>query len=158
MGGEASDEEQVTNFMLTMRANSLEERKQYYLKNRINEQSTWYAKKASYNKSQGKIWFGILIGAQAAAIILILLRIAYPEWGYLPTEMFVVGAGGALTWVQVKRFRELTAAYGITAHEIGIIKGEVAFIKTKEGFSNFVKDSENAFSREHTQWVARKVS
>jgi len=73
-----------------------------------------------------------------------------------PTEVFVVTAGAVLTWMQVKRFRELASSYGLAAQEIGIIRGELDEVKTESEFIEFVKDSENAFSREHTQWIARK--
>jgi hypothetical protein len=128
----------------------------FYRDHRIDEQRTWYAKKSGYNKRQSQVWFSILIACQAIAVTLVILRVAQPEWGYLPTEVFVVAAGSALTWIQVKRFRELSSAYGLTAHEIGIIRGELDSVKDEESFSQFVIDSESAFSREHTQWLARK--
>ena len=67
-------------------------------------------------------------------------------------------AGGVLTWIQVKRFQEIATAYALTAHEIGIVRGHLAESDTNEEFSKFVKDAENAFSREHTQWVVRQNS
>ncbi len=67
-------------------------------------------------------------------------------------------AGGVLTWIQVKRFQEIATAYALTAHEIGIVRGHLADSDTDEEFSEFVKDAENAFSREHTQWVVRQSS
>ena len=54
-----------------------------------------------------------------------------------------------------ERFSELAASYALAAHEIGIIR-EQANAVSEAQFSTFVADTENAFSREHTQWVARK--
>jgi uncharacterized membrane protein YjjB (DUF3815 family) len=93
---------------------------------------------------------------QIAAIVLCLFRVYLPEFKYWPIEVFAVAAGAVLTWIQVKRFRELAAAYSVAAHEIGLISSGLGNIKNNEEFSRFVQDSENAFSREHTQWVARK--
>jgi hypothetical protein len=56
----------------------------------------------------------------------------------------------------MKRHSELTASYNLTAHEIGIIKGNAEAVETESEFSDFVNEAELAFSREHTQWVARK--
>lgn len=156
LGGEVSEGEQITEFMCNVRGLSLEERKAFYREHRIDEQRGWYALKSAYNRRQSQIWFSILVGCQAIAVFLVVLRVAYPEWRYWPTEIFIVAAGSALTWIQLKRFRELASAYGLTAHEIGVIRGELDDATDEARFAQFVSDSESAFSREHTQWLARK--
>ena len=89
------------------------------------------------------------------ALLLVLATIWYPS-SLWPTPVLVVAAGGVLTWLNTKRFRELAAAYSLTAHEIGIAKSGLTAIVEEVRFSEFVGDMENAFSREHTQWVARR--
>ena len=155
LGGEVSFEEQMTEHMEVTRSYTLEERKEFYLKNRIDEQRKWYALKSAENKRKGTKFFYLLVLLQSLAIACVLSRIAYPSWGLWPTDVFVVAAGGVLTWIQLKRFQEISAAYGLTAHEIGIIRGKLAEAETDIEFSEFVKDAENAFSREHTQWAAK---
>lgn len=156
LGGELSSQEQITEQMCNIRALPLDERVDFYRTHRIDDQRNWYAKKSSYNKKCGKLWFGLLIAAQVIAILFVVLRVGYPYWPYWPAEVFVVSAGAALTWIQVKRFRELAAAYGLTAHELGIIRNDLESVSDEKSFAQFVMDSESAFSREHTQWLARK--
>ena len=48
------------------------------------------------------------------------------------------------------------ASYNLTAHEIGIIRANSDSVETEKDLSNFVNEAELAFSREHTQWVARR--
>lgn len=156
LGGELASEEQITDEMCRVRDQSLEDRIGFYRVHRVDEQRHWYAQKSSYNKRQGKLWFAILIAAQFVAIILVVLRVGYPSFPYWPAEVFVVFAGAALTWIQVKRFRELAAAYGLAAHEVGMIRNDLEAVGNQESFAQFVVDSESAFSREHTQWLARK--
>lgn len=156
LGGKVSEEEQITAYMCDIRSKDLSERKLFYRQYRIDEQRSWYARKSAYNMRHSNIWFSILVGCQAIAVILVTMRIAYPECKFWPTEIFIVSAGFILTWIQVKRFRELASAYGLTAHEIGVIRGELEEIKSESHFAQFVTDSESAFSREHTQWQARK--
>ena len=60
--------------------------------------------------------------------------------------------------MQAKRFSELAASYALAAHEISLIADQALTPATAYDFSVFVGDAENAFSREHTQWVARKDS
>lgn len=158
LGGVASEQEQITEKMCSVRQLSWQERASFYRDHRIDEQRAWYAKKSSWNRVHGRAWFSVLIACQAFAVIFLILRVAYPDWGYWPADIFVVGAGSALTWIQVKKFRELSAAYGLTAHEIGIVKGELELVNSEAGLEDFIADSENAFSREHTQWLARKDS
>jgi hypothetical protein len=156
LAGSFSLESQITTMMDEVRSKSLDERKNIYLNQRIEDQRKWYTDKSNYNKKWGKIWFVSMIALQAIAIILTLMRVAYPQWSYWPTEIFIVAAAGIFTWIQLKRFRELTASYGLAAHEIGLAMGALDDVHSEEDFSDFVRDTENAFSREHTQWVAKK--
>lgn len=148
--------ETVTSVMLAVRKSTINERLAYYVENRIDEQRKWYAIKASFNKVHAKRWYFALIATHLIAIILILIQIACDTLNTLPTELFIVAASSILTWIQVKKYQDLSTAYTLTAHEIGLIREQSAFVKTEQDLSDFVKDSENAFSREHTQWIARK--
>lgn len=158
LGGSVSEQDQITEKMCEVRSLSWEQRADFYRTHRIDEQRSWYANKSAWNRKKGRLWFAILIGCQAFAVLFLILRVAYPDWVYWPADVFVVAAGSALTWIQVKRFKELAAAYGLTAHEIGVVRGELEQIDAGEKLAQFVADSENAFSREHTQWLARKDS
>ena len=73
-----------------------------------------------------------------------------------PTDILVALAASVLSWMQAKRFSELAASYALAAHEIGLIREQAMLPGTDAEFSLFVGDAENAFSREHTQWVARQ--
>jgi len=156
LAGTFSMEAQISPKMEEVRGKTLNERKSIYLKDRIEDQRKWYTDKSKFNKKWGSIWFWILIGFQGVAVILTLMRVVYPEWSYWPTEIFVVAAAGIFTWLQLKRFRELAASYGLAAHEIGVAMGALETVQTENNFSDFVRNTENAFSREHTQWVAKK--
>ncbi|WP_035024534.1 DUF4231 domain-containing protein [Enterovibrio calviensis] len=155
--GEYQDtNEQITSTMDQVRSLSIEARKAYYLTNRIDEQRSWYTTKAAYNKKKQRVWFAAIIIAQAAAIGCVLARIAYPCWQYWPTDTFVLIASFCISWSQLKKFNELSSAYSLTAQEIGIIRSQSESVATEEELSEFVNNAELAFSREHTQWVARK--
>lgn len=132
------------------------EKKQFYLENRIDDQRRWYANKSGDNRKASKKYFMLLCAVYAIAIILLLIRIASPATPFLPIDVFAVVASAIIGWIQIKRFNELASAYGLTAHEVGIIKSCYESVKTSEHLSGFVSDAENAFSREHTQWAARR--
>lgn len=147
---------QITEVMESMRQSDLLERRTNYSKNRIENQLTWYAKKAGFNRKRSKVFFWLLISINGVAVICAILRIANPAVPFWPTDIFVAAAASVLSWIQAKRFSELASSYALAAHEISLVKEQSLLPKTEKDFSLFVGDAENAFSREHTQWVARK--
>lgn len=150
------DAPQISDVMAQMRACSLEERKATYAANRIKDQLTWYANKAAFNRRTSNGFFWALIATNSVAVVCAIFRIKFVDVPFWPTDVFVAASAGFLSWMQAKRFSELAASYALAAHEIGIIRENALQPKDDEEFSLFVGDAENAFSREHTQWVARK--
>jgi hypothetical protein len=144
--------------MAVTRLLELEARKAYYRENRIRDQKAWYAKKAAMNRRASRFWFTVGLAAYAVAIALAVSRIAFSEWQFWPIDAVLVFASAVLGWTQVKRFNELASSYTLTAHEIGILQGRLDDIDQEEKFSEFINEAEQAFSREHTQWVARQQS
>ncbi|WP_061539571.1 DUF4231 domain-containing protein [Collimonas fungivorans] len=147
---------QISSVMTQMRAHPLDERKMAYATGRIKNQLTWYAKKAAFNRRTSNGFFWVLIATNGAAILCAILRIKLVEIPFWPTDVFVAAAASLLSWMQAKRFSELAASYALAAHEISLIREQASLPNSDTEFSLFVGDAENAFSREHTQWVARK--
>jgi hypothetical protein len=154
--GDKAVKDAISSEMVRIRELQREDRTSLYLTDRIDEQRKWYGKKASHNRRQASRWFILMCMAQAAALILILVRIAKPTWGTLPIDVCIVCAAAALTWIQIKKYQELSTAYSLAAHEISLLKEHSQDASNDAEFSKFVNDAENAFSREHTQWQARK--
>lgn len=154
--GEKATTDAISQEMARIRSLPLKERISLYLTDRIDEQRLWYCKKASQNKQQALCWFILMCLAQAFALLFVLVRIAKPTWSKLPIDVFIVCAAAALTWIQLKRFQELSTAYSLTAHEISLLRVYSQDVSNEAPFSDFVNDAENAFSREHTQWQARR--
>ena len=150
------DEPQITQAMSQMRASNLEERRNVYATSRIKDQLSWYAKKASFNRKRSNSFFWGLVLTNSVAVICASLRISFVHTIFWPTDVFIALAASLLSWMQAKRFSELAASYALAAHEIGLIREQSQQPSTDHEFSEFVGDTENAFSREHTQWVARK--
>jgi hypothetical protein len=153
IAGLTPEGDQITRDMDERRCRSLEERKELYLKERIRDQRSWYASKAKTNKHSLRIWIFICSVVYIAAAISVLFRVQYP---HAPTEPLIVIASSLVGWTQIKKYSELASSYALAAHEIGIIEGRITDIRTNSDFSDFVNEAELAFSREHTQWVARQ--
>jgi hypothetical protein len=145
----------ISDTMINLRAMSVSDRLGTYKVDRIQNQADWYSRKALFNKRRSRQWFWASVGLHSLAILLLLTRIAKPTIA-LPVEVVATAASGVLTWLQAKKHNELASSYSLTAHEIVLIKGEAISILTEEELSQFVVSTEAAFSREHTQWAARR--
>lgn len=154
--GDTSKMAQLTSKITEVMDMDFEVKRAIYLDERIKEQRDWYTDKSSNNYKSSKFYFIALCIIYAIAILLLLIRIAHPEVLYLPVDVLAVSASGIIGWTQIKRFDELISSYSLTAYEIGIIEGRFLNVKDEEHLSRFVRDAENAFSREHTQWAARR--
>lgn len=151
----AGVKEPITEIMSSIRRKSIEDRLEIYKKQRIDDQANWYAMKSAFNKRKARQWFWVSVFLHSSAIAMLLYRIQMSTIA-LPIEVIATSASAALTWLQAKKHNELNSAYALTAHEIVLIKGESDYVDNEEGLSKYVVNSETAFSREHTQWVARK--
>ena len=152
-----SADDQITDEMDHIRAFSLDERKKYYTAHRLNDQRTWYMRKAGENNRSARNWVIAAVVAYVLAFALVLARIKFPDWEYFwGIGPIIVFASSAIGWMQVKKFNELAAAYTVTAHEIGLIKPKLDAVGSESDFSDFINDAELAFSREHTLWIARQ--
>lgn len=153
---ELTDDKEFTDLMLSMRKKNLKDRKEFYLKYRINDQLSWYQKKSKFNEIKANTYFVAICLMGVFAIASSIARISYPTTEHWPTDVCVAIIASLMGWNQAKQFRELSTSYAQTAYEINIIKEQAKLIKTEKDFSVFVGDAENGFSREHTQWIARR--
>ena len=155
LGLEAIDKEPVSPVMLDIRNLLIDDRLSVYRDQRITNQALWYKNKAKYNKDKSTVYFVITVVLHAIAIILLLVNISDYKVNF-PIETIAVAASGFITWAQSRKHNELFSSYSLTAREIILIKSETVRIDTEEELSEYIMNCENAFSREHTQWVARK--
>jgi hypothetical protein len=133
---------QITDTMMAMRQRDIEERKRDYIESRVNDQQRWYAKKSGYNKKMATYFFVALIATNAIAMIFAIAKVRFPNMPYWPTDALVALAASTLSWMQAKRFSELSASYALAAHEISFIKEQSASVKTDDDLSQFVGDAE----------------
>ena len=157
LGGEVASLAQFSDRMLQVRNGAFAERLATYIEDRIREQRKWYANKSASNIVQGRGWFWAFVVVQGLAVLFTISRIAWPAFKVWPIPVLVVAAGSILGWIQLKRYRELGAAYAVTAHEIGFAEVDAQNIGSDDALAHFVREVEGVFSREHTQWVARRA-
>lgn len=154
--GSLSGDDQITADMEALRALPRSERLDVYMRDRVEDQLQWYRRKSKSNSSAGR-QFAVALGClYVTAFVVLLIRLAQPQWTYAHPDPLILLAASVLGWMQIKRFNELGASYGLTAAEIAILKSRAPEIADDAALSIFIDDAEEAFSREHTQWLARR--
>ncbi|MDA8870388.1 DUF4231 domain-containing protein [Rhizobiaceae bacterium] len=154
--GENVSENTLPISMLKTRALSLEERKEFYKVHRVEDQRNWYAKKSRKNKSDNRWAIGLTISLYVFAVLYLIVSKALLAVPIDLADPLVVLAAVLLGWIQLKRYGELAGSYWLTAHEIGIASAGLQQIDSELEFARAIEDIETVFSREHTQWVARR--
>ncbi|WP_434746287.1 DUF4231 domain-containing protein [Candidatus Pantoea rara] len=156
VSGNVLTKNNFTGSMKTTREMSWEDRKEFYLTHRILNQWEWYRSKSTYNSNMAKKWWRGILVLYLFAFFTSLYNIWFNDYFIFPVSVLTTLASSLLGWSQIKRFNELSSSYLLTSGEIGLMKEQVNYIYTQDSFSDFVNESELAFSREHTQWEARR--
>lgn len=149
--------EPISEKMKEIRSLSIEKRLNVYKRERVQDQERWYSRKSAFNKCRALRWFWASVLLHCIAIAMLLFRIVDPSLAF-PVGVVATSASAVLTWLQAKKHNELNSSYSLAAHEIGLVGAEALSIHTNQNLSDFVINTEAAFSREHTQWAARKSS
>lgn len=149
---------QITEKMESVRELDLEQRRALYLQERIENQRNWYSSKAELNRLSAKKWFRLMLGCQIAALVMSFASVRWFNLSVNTVSIFTTCASSALAWLQLKRHQELSNSYSLAAQELSTIAEQGRSVNTETGFALFVSDAENAISREHTLWSARRDS
>ncbi|MGD0489055.1 MAG: DUF4231 domain-containing protein [Syntrophorhabdales bacterium] len=145
----------ISQTMIKVRAMPTKDRLDVYMFDRVADQAKWYHGKGLFNKKKARLWFWVSVTLNLTAVVMLLFRVRNPSL-LMPIPTVATAAGSVLTWLEAKKHNELASSYSLAAHEIDLIGGEALCVGTDENLSAFVIDAEAAFSREHTQWAARR--
>jgi SMODS and SLOG-associating 2TM effector domain 1 len=146
---------QITDAMERLRSSRLPERRSTYLRDRIGVQRGWYSERSDKALVSAKSWTLIGIIAGALGVVLGFLRmftvIDVDLLGLLATVATATSA-----WSQFRQHRMLAASYAVADQELGAIEVTGPRIDSENEWEVFVRDAEDAISREHTLWLARR--
>lgn len=145
---------QITSAMEGLRQRDFAARRQVYRDNRVINQQQWYSQKANFNRTRARWWGRGLLGAEILATVLGLLRglgTFDVDWA----GIFAAAAAAILAWRQTKQHESLAEAYAVTSHDVAALAAKLDGV-SEEDWPTLVHDSEAAFSREHTVWLARR--
>jgi hypothetical protein len=153
---EKADFNQISPRMREIRSLSTEERLEIYLADRIQSQKAWYAKKAAWNGRRESILFWTFTTFQGLTAFAALGRVLFPDFEIKLSTFFAAMSTAVLAWLQLKKHQELAQSYSIAAHELSFLAEQALHVSSEADLCRFVAEAENAISREHTLWVARR--
>jgi hypothetical protein len=158
LGGPGASAAQITPRMREVRSQEVQARTAIYLRDRLRPQRVWYAGKARSNARAATGW---LLAVGAAQFLAAVAAVAIVRWPQAPFDLasaLASVAAACLAWLEARRCQELAHAYGLAAHELGLVEARASQVTDDDALAAFVVDGENAISREHTMWVARRSS
>jgi hypothetical protein len=145
----------ITEGMRRLRAADLATRRAAYLEGRIDDQLSWYSRKAESNDRLARHWGFGLLAVELAGIAAALAKVA----GYIQLDIAgvvaaMIAAGTA--WVGLRQLSMLARAYTFAANELAIARGELDLARDEPAWAEEVADAEEAVSREHMMWRASR--
>ena len=146
----------ITKFMREMRKRSLGERMAFYIDYRLRDQKKWYSKKANMNAQSGRDWFWVTAGLQALAFTIAIIEAVSGGFQISIVPILTTCAAAVAAWNQMKRHNELAQTYALAAQELGELESIAISLTDKGKFLQLVEQVEEAISREHTMWCARR--
>ncbi len=156
LGGDLGWQPQITESMRVLRRGGTSDRCAAYVENRIDDQRRWYGSKAKSNQKSRDTWLYLMMMAQGLSVVFAIVIVRWPDTGLTLPGFFGALATSIWGWLQLKQHHELSQSYAVAAHELGLISERARHVDSDDDLSAFVADSENAISREHTLWLARR--
>jgi hypothetical protein len=146
----------ITEFMRERRAAPLDERRAFYVGERLSDQRSWYARKATQNATASARWFWIVACLQIAAVVLAVVQAVSKVLPINVVPIITTCAAAFTAWGQMKRFDDLAQSYALAAQELEDLESLAGNRTAIDDFAQFIEQSENSISREHTMWCARR--
>ncbi|KJK59078.1 DUF4231 domain-containing protein [Saccharothrix sp. ST-888] len=152
---------EISDEMRQLRAAALTVRRTRYLRARVDGQRLWYRSRAEACESQAVSWglvtVALMIVGGAAAVAQVAGALSVQAFGAC-----AAAAAAVIAWTQLKQLRPLAAAYLLAARELEIVSGQLSAmdLNAEDSESTWAKlaaDAEEAVSREHTTWRARRA-
>lgn len=150
-----ADGAEVTVGMQRLRRADLTERMSAYRTGRLEDQRSWYARKAKENLESHRRWQRVAFGSEVLGA-LYAIGIATGHLAVDALGAIGVVAGATIAWMNVKQYWNLSTAYSVAAQELGQVLTLANQPFTEVEWAEFVDESEEAISREHKLWVASR--
>jgi hypothetical protein len=138
-----------------LRGAPLQRRQASYRKQRLEDQANWYSKRAGEHRSKARRWRAVMFASQLAGVAGATLK----GLGVVDVDvlsLFATMAAAAAGWIAAGDYTETARAYDFAALELQGALGSFDRVEDESEWARYVADCEQAMSREHTMWLARR--
>jgi hypothetical protein len=146
----------ITCEMKTAQALPFEAKIALFRRQRVDDQKHWYHTKAKANTKREKQWFAAIFSIEFVALGYAALQ-AWKLWDFNAVGGIAATSTAFIAWLQTKRFSDLGTSYAIAAGDLRRIAEEHSKVSDEVELKKFVAEVEQAVSREHSMWMARRV-
>jgi hypothetical protein len=146
---------QITAHMKQIRNETIDQRLEYYAKNRIADQKKWYSAKATWNRNREATWFTFAWLLELLAAIAAIAGIILPNMFFDPVQVISAASGGLIMWLNSRSYKEPANSYGMVANDLELQRNYAACVTTEEDLSLLVTKTEEMINREQKIWLAR---
>jgi hypothetical protein len=147
--------EQITPAMRRHRERPLEERRQLYLGARVDDQIAWYTQRAERSREMSARWFWGAVIVQTLLLAATIIAVWSLTLAVL-IGFFATVSSSTAALARVHRHDESRRRYARAAEELRYLREGVAGAEGEDAFSDSVDAAEQAISREHGVWLARR--
>jgi len=146
----------IKQSMEELRKIGWQEKKEVYFRERIDDQINWYTYKARMNEKYSRLYDYFVIFLQFVGIGICIAFLYTRINGAPALALIVTLIAGIIGWNRSKQHGELVEPYQNTARELNEIRQEIELAKEETDFQCLIQEAEQAISREHTMWRAKR--
>ena len=155
LGAKSADAPPVTPEMRALRDAPLPARRSQYLQGRTTDQIRWYAAKGTHNCRVARWLFWLGQGAQGAAVMCALWRIAHTAPLDIVPFLTALTAVGA-AWIGSGRHEELAESYRGTARELARWQDRLIAAVDETAFGAAALGAEETIMQEWMTWATKR--
>lgn len=150
-----NSKDEIPDWMTEFRNNEIEDKKNNYMKYRLDDQIKYYSKEAAFNQKRSTFWFiaGLFLMVIGAILTILIIIGILPNISFL--GFFTTAAASVFSWSQAKRNDEFKITYGVSAHELSRFMSSMSLTSDENELVELVTNIEKAISREHKLWVIK---
>ena len=154
--GLISDTASISDFMRRARVLSFDEKKSFYVEQRLRDQKKYYSSNAQINSKKSSRWFWTIVSLQFLAVAAAIVQATLGGLGTNFVPVITTCAAVAVAWSQMKRHDELFMTYSVAAQELLDFETIAEKVDSESKFAQLVEQVEGTISREHTMWCAKR--
>jgi hypothetical protein len=150
------DEDRYVSNLRASRSQGWQARRAAFVEERVDDQVRWYGAKAAANRRSALSLDFAVVGLQLVGIVCGVALINLRLNGSALLAVVLAGLATLVAWGQAKQYSALIGPYTNAQRELMTIRQMILAAATEPEFLRSASQAEEAISREHSLWCARR--